>query len=92
MAEIRRLNLNFNLAYPKQAKVWRLLCDIPAGHRMEEICDAILERDLEDRFRSILREELRQGSYEPIHAEPDSEDGDAALDFLSALQEGADFI
>ena len=92
MAEIRRLNLNFNLAYPKQAKVWSLLCGIPVGHRMEEICDAILERDLEDRFRSILREELRQGSYEPTHEEPDSEDGDAALDFLSALQEGADFI
>lgn len=93
MAEIHRLNLNFNMAYPKQAAVWNLLCAIPAGHRMEEICDAILERNLENRLRSVLREELRQGSYLPIQTEPDSEAGnDAALDFLSALQEGADFI
>ena len=93
MADIRRLNLNFNMAYPKQAAAWNALRAVPVGHRMEEICDALLERNLEDRFRSILREELRQADNQPTTSEPDTGDSqDAALDFLSALQRGADFI
>ena len=94
MAENWRLNLSLNLGNPLHKEAWEILSAIPAGHRTEFVCRALLDRQEQETLKSTIREVMREElKYISITKEPQQEtqDDDAAiLGFLRTLQEGDD--
>jgi len=91
-AEKRRLHIALSLDNPMQRETWQLLSQ--AKNKTSAVCEAVYgyhkQKSLEDTFRMVLREELKNVSI-PQPAEssagPEMSVGAEVLDFLLTLQD-----
>ena len=91
MAEILRINIRLNLQNPLHRAAWEILRKVPEGQRTQAVCLAILEKNMLELLRKILREELEKFQFvQPENKQEVMDEEDAVLDFLFSLQEGAD--
>lgn len=91
MSEILRINIRLNLENPLHRAAWEILKKVPDGQRTQAVCLAILEKNMLEVFRKILREELDKFRFiQPENRQEAMDEEDAVLDFLFSLQEGAD--
>lgn len=91
MADIQRINIRLNLQIPLHRAAWEILKKVPEGQRTQAVCLAVLEKNMLEVMRKIVREELEKFQF--VQPEPKQEvmdEEDAVLDFLFSLQEGAD--
>lgn len=91
MADIQRINIRLNLQNPLHRAAWEILKKVPEGQRTHAVCLAVLEKNLLEVLRKILREELEKFQFiQPENRQEVMDEEDAVLDFLFSLQEGAD--
>lgn len=91
MADILRINIRLNLQNPLHRAAWEILKKVPEGQRTQAVCLAVLEKNLLEVLRKILREELEKFQFvQPENKQEVMDEEDAVLDFLFSLQEGAD--
>lgn len=91
MADIQRINIRLNLQTPLHRAAWEILKKVPEGQRTQAVCLAVLEQNMLEVMRKIIREELDKYQFvQPETRQEVMDEEDAVLDFLFSLQEGAD--
>lgn len=91
MGDIQRINIRLNLQTPLHRAAWEIIKKVPERQRTQAVCLAVLEQNMLEVMRKIIREELDKYQFvQPETRQEVMDEEDAVLDFLFSLQEGAD--